>query len=145
MYVKNHRSGDSWLPGEIDKATGPVSYTVRMAGGDTIRCHQDHIRSRIAKEPQSGTLPIEDIDDIASQTSEDPSQLGFDVSPAVTCESVAETTEHERAQESLLPSTMNEIPVGTAPNATEPQEKQDTRSTRVYPRRYRHPPQYYGT
>ena len=95
VYVKNHRSGDSWLPGEIDKATGPVSYMVRMAGGNTIRCHQDHIQSRIAEEPQSSTLPSEDIDDIASQISEDPSPLGFNVSPAVTCESVAETTEPE--------------------------------------------------
>ena len=71
VYLKNHRSGDSWLPGEICKATGPVSYTVKMSDGSIVRCHQDHIRSRIAEDPQPQTQQSEDTDDLASQCSED--------------------------------------------------------------------------
>ncbi len=47
VFVKNHRpSGEKLLSGEIVKSTGPVSFTVRMSDGTTIRSHQDHLRKR---------------------------------------------------------------------------------------------------
>ncbi len=47
VFVKNHRpTGEKWLSGEIVKSTGPVSFTVRMSDGTTIRSHQDHLRKR---------------------------------------------------------------------------------------------------
>ena len=50
VYVKNFGSGQSWLPAEVVKITGPVSFHVRLADGRTRRCHQDHVRAREGDE-----------------------------------------------------------------------------------------------
>ena len=42
--MKNFGSGQSWLPAEVVKITGPVSFHVRLADGRTRR-HQDHLRA----------------------------------------------------------------------------------------------------
>ena len=46
MFVKNHRQGDSWLPGEISEKLGPLSFKILMSDGRFMRCHQDHLRKR---------------------------------------------------------------------------------------------------
>ena len=73
VYVKNHRAGDPWLPGEIIEATGPVSYTVRRADGNVVRSHQDHLRSRFTEVQSSHNQPSEDVEDVESQIAEEPS------------------------------------------------------------------------
>ena len=48
-YVRNFQQpGQSWIPGIISKATGPVSYQVELEDGQIIRRHQDHVRKRMA-------------------------------------------------------------------------------------------------
>ena len=45
VYVRNfQQSGQSWIPGVISKATGPVSYQVELDNGQIIRRHQDHVQ-----------------------------------------------------------------------------------------------------
>ncbi|XP_069103153.1 uncharacterized protein [Argopecten irradians] len=46
VYVKNFAKGPKWLPGKIEAKTGPVSYTVTINEGHTIRRHIDHVRKR---------------------------------------------------------------------------------------------------
>ncbi len=50
--------GDRWLPGVIQRKTGPVSYRVKLADGSERHYHQDQVRTRtVAVE-----LPIVDTD-----------------------------------------------------------------------------------
>ena len=49
VYVKNFGRGDKWLPGNIVKSTGPVSYKVETDSGLLIRRHADHIRVTCAE------------------------------------------------------------------------------------------------
>ena len=46
MFVKNYHHGDKWLPGMIQKKTGPVSFVVKLTDGRVRRCHQDQLRRR---------------------------------------------------------------------------------------------------
>ena len=46
MFVKNYHHGDKWLPGVIQKKTGPVSFVVKLTDGRVRRCHQDQLRRR---------------------------------------------------------------------------------------------------
>ena len=62
VYVRNFSQGERWLQGEIEAATGPVSYRVRMVEGDTRRCHQDQLRHRFGSDlPQMSDNQEEDI------------------------------------------------------------------------------------
>lgn len=45
VLVRNHSSGDKWLPGTITKQTGPVSYQVEVEG-TVRRCHVDQLKRR---------------------------------------------------------------------------------------------------
>ena len=46
VFVKNYHHGDKWLPGVIQKNTGPVSesFVVKLTDGRLHRCHQDQLR-----------------------------------------------------------------------------------------------------
>ena len=46
VFVKNYHHGDKWLPGVIQKKTGPVSFVVKLTDGRVRRCHQDQLRRR---------------------------------------------------------------------------------------------------
>ena len=52
VFVRNFGQGERWLHGEVVEVTGPVSYRIRMAGGNQRRCHQDQLRSRFNVSPQ---------------------------------------------------------------------------------------------
>ena len=58
VYVRNFGQGQLWLPGVIEKPTGPVSYLVHMGGGEFRRCHQDQLRPRFTET----TEQLEDED-----------------------------------------------------------------------------------
>ena len=63
VLVRNHNKGDRWLPGQITRRTGPVSFEVELDDGRSFRCHQDHLRnsdlSRGCSEP-SFTATLDD-------------------------------------------------------------------------------------
>ena len=44
VMVRNLRPGDKWIPGTIIERTGPLSYLVQVAGGQTWKRHIDHLR-----------------------------------------------------------------------------------------------------
>ena len=46
VFVRNYHNGERWLPGVVEKKTGPVSYHVKLTDGRHRRCHQDQIRFR---------------------------------------------------------------------------------------------------
>ena len=160
VYVKNHRGGVPWLPGVIVQVTGPVSYRVEMADGNTIRSHQDHIRRRFTEAEQ----PSEDEDDLLSQISEDPSLADADVSPHDPERHDSDTTDltpavgpqpSPGADPNLLtspppPTTSPDPTSRMAPPTATPQPRSHLRKrqvlpTKVYPCRDRRAPDYFGT
>ena len=46
VYVRNFRSGTTWIPGTIESAIGNVSYEVMLEDSRMVRRHVDHIRQR---------------------------------------------------------------------------------------------------
>ena len=46
VYVRNFRSGTTWIPGTIQSAIGNVSYEVMLEDSRMVRRHVDHIRQR---------------------------------------------------------------------------------------------------
>ena len=69
--MKNYHHGDKWLPGVIQKKTGPVSFVVTLTDGRLRRC-QDQLRRRsvevhmdsfveseVSVSPTEVSLPLE--------------------------------------------------------------------------------------
>ena len=80
VYARNFRSGQAWLPGSILKASGPVSFVVRLSDGREWTRHQDHIRKRLDTSTETECVPegssllqgLFTEDDIAMQAESDP-------------------------------------------------------------------------
>ena len=51
VYLLNRRPGPKWLTGILLKATGPVSYVIRLCSGRVVHCHQDQLRGRSSNSP----------------------------------------------------------------------------------------------
>ena len=43
ISVRNYAMGPSWIPAEVSRQTGPVSYECKLPDGQTRRRHQDQI------------------------------------------------------------------------------------------------------
>ena len=80
VYAHNFRSGQAWLPGSILKASGPVSFVVRLSDGREWTWHQDHIHKRLDTSTETECVPegssllqgLFTEDDIAMQAESDP-------------------------------------------------------------------------
>ena len=47
VYVQDFTaSKQKWIPGTIQRATGPVSYIVMLSDGSTVKRHVDNIKTR---------------------------------------------------------------------------------------------------
>ena len=61
VYVRNFGRGEKWIPGEIVKSTGPVSYKVKTNDGLLVSRHADQIKVTCAdQEFESITPPSSD-------------------------------------------------------------------------------------
>ena len=65
MYKIFTASKQKWISGNVQKATGPVSYLVMLSDGSTVRRHIDNIKARCANN-----ISEEDNSDTTSNTSE---------------------------------------------------------------------------
>ena len=50
--ARNYAKGDKWLPGKVERKTGPVSFRVRLEDGNLIKRHQDQLHMRQSSLPQ---------------------------------------------------------------------------------------------
>ena len=57
VIVRNYSHGPKWVPGFIEKVTGPVSYTVMLGDGRVVRRHVDQICSR-QEAPDKCVAPV---------------------------------------------------------------------------------------
>uniref|UniRef100_A0A8C5QT05 Gypsy retrotransposon integrase-like protein 1 n=2 Tax=Leptobrachium leishanense TaxID=445787 RepID=A0A8C5QT05_9ANUR len=52
VYTRNFGVGPSWIPGTVQKQTGPVSCTVALGNGQIVRRHIDQVRNRHVAYPE---------------------------------------------------------------------------------------------
>ena len=53
VYFHNYSRGPRWLPGVVEKCSGPVSLIIKSADGQSIRRHIDQIRKRHSEVKES--------------------------------------------------------------------------------------------
>ena len=73
MYVKDFPNGKDWLPGEVVKIQGPLSYHVQLTDGRTVRRHDDVIRKCILNANRTGS--DQEIPSSNSDTEQDAENL----------------------------------------------------------------------
>ena len=52
ILVLNFGRGPKWLPGKVSSIRGPISVTVKLADGRSVRRHYDHIRASSLSEAE---------------------------------------------------------------------------------------------
>ena len=52
VMARNYARGDKWLPGKVERKTGPVSFRVRLVVGNLIKRHQYQLHMRQSSLPQ---------------------------------------------------------------------------------------------
>ena len=51
VYARDFTSAtEKWIPGIVEKVTGPLSYVIKLIDESTIRRHVDHIKAKEARE-----------------------------------------------------------------------------------------------
>ncbi|KAL7837373.1 hypothetical protein SRHO_G00270840 [Serrasalmus rhombeus] len=60
VYTQNFAPGPTWIPGTVEKRTGPVSYSITLGSGNTVRRHIDQVRCR-HPTVLSSTLDVVDV------------------------------------------------------------------------------------
>ena len=55
VFVKDYRvSGPKWIPAQVLSPTGPLSYSISLSDGRTLRRHVDDIRHRYSTDDNQG-------------------------------------------------------------------------------------------
>ena len=117
-------SNEKWIPGVIQKVTGPLSYHIQLSDGRVIRRHVDSVRSRSSQSDQNR----EEIS---------PTLSDFDVE--------SERTESERNETKLIePETDSGTATEPSASTSTPVVLTPTTPTVRKSVRMRHPPEYYG-
>ena len=64
VMVRNERPGMLWIPGEVQKQLGPVTYQVRTDSGQVWKRHIDHLRGlRNGSHSSQGHSELEDVEE----------------------------------------------------------------------------------
>ena len=75
VYVFNNQGTPKWLPGTIEKISGPVSVVVKLSDGRTLRKHIDDLRPRTSQVCDDSDTEREDIIPVLSDSPAPPIQL----------------------------------------------------------------------
>ena len=143
VFVKNYRSGDTWLPGKVVKILGSTMYAVLLNDGSCVRKHTDQMRARV--ETSGGTTEMncdqEPLEMRIPQTNEEDGHCDPDTSET---ESDAGRSPSTPDTDRLAASSGAAGPVQNDRNGVEQSHDlsalpQSRRSSRV-----RNPPVYYG-
>ncbi|XP_020898619.1 uncharacterized protein K02A2.6, partial [Exaiptasia diaphana] len=94
VSVKNFANGAKWLPGTIDRVTGPVSYEISLIDGRIVRRHVDHIITRQLPSIPSAMFPHNSTPSVAAPTEpqilQEQTPVSTPLQPATLQESVTE-------------------------------------------------------
>ncbi len=87
VYTKNFSSGPTWIPGKVQKRTGPLSYTIKIGNGQVVRRHIDQVRTKHVVAPAGTAMELEtSLQDVEELPLTEP------VSPAPSEDSVVQQT-----------------------------------------------------
>ena len=64
VFMKNPGQGPHWLPGMVERQTGPVSFKVHLHNGTVARRHIDQLRKHFTKDSCHGEPHDESEDDL---------------------------------------------------------------------------------
>ena len=109
VIIRNYAKGPKWLPAEVARQTGPVSYECALDSGNIVRRHQDQIHLREG----TTTTQVED------HSHEQPGNGDYSISDEITETPTAELTD-----------TLGDVEV-PAPNTSPVEPPVLRRSTRV--------------
>ena len=70
MYARNYSQGPLWLPGVVLNLEGSVMYQIRLNDNRVIRRHIDQMRPRVSGSQTTVPDTDDNVEDIASQTSD---------------------------------------------------------------------------
>jgi len=133
VFVRNYHHGDKWLPGVLQKKTGPVSFHVLLTDGRERRCHQDQIRLRTVDVPvPEKPLDLEDIA-IPMPTPDVATPTTVIATPTSSTSVESNTTTTTPTEAESVPSATDSKVTGSAPES----------SRKTYPRRTRVPLDWY--
>ncbi len=59
VYTKNFSSGPTWIPGKVQKRTGPLSYIIELGNGQVVRRHIDQVRTKHVVAPAGTAMELE--------------------------------------------------------------------------------------
>ena len=132
VMAKNLRPGPKWVPGVIVQSLGPLSFLIKMRDGQTWRRHVDHLK-------KLHTNPETENGDENSNSDTDSWEL-----PSSAPSNNPENTESGgAASDGVEPDPADELP-NTSENEADEAEVSSGTSTRRYPSRAHHPPDYYS-
>ena len=63
LFVRNFIGSQKWIPVEVIKVNGPLSYVLKTNSGVRIRCHVDHLRFRYCDNFDNNMPEQDDTDD----------------------------------------------------------------------------------
>lgn len=87
VYTKNFSSGPTWIPGKVQKRTGPLSYTIALGNGQVVRWHIDQVRTKYVVAPAGTDVELEtSLQDVEELPLTEP------VSPAPSEDNVVQQT-----------------------------------------------------
>ena len=102
MYKIFTASKQKWISGNVQKATGPVSYLVMLSDGSTVRRHIDNIKAQCA-----------------NNISEEDNSTDFSAFQAISSDTTSNTSEPETVTPTV-PSTASEIKIPELVISTRP-------------------------
>ena len=93
VYLKNHSSGQAWIPGTVVEKTGTLSYKSITPEGKSIRCHIDQMRTRVpfSSSPTPTTIDVSSsphLEEVRSSPSK-PEEIAIS-SPIPTADGIPE-------------------------------------------------------
>ena len=68
VFIQNYSRGDKWLPGVIQKKTGPLLFLVKLLDGRVRHCHQDQICKHSVEVPNDSYFEPEISDSLTVPT-----------------------------------------------------------------------------
>lgn len=109
IFAKNFH-GDQWLPAEVVKITGPLSYQVETEDSLVLRRHVDHIRRRYSNNIEQESNVDEEIggDGLTLPTSST-----LPTSPSTTITDYANDPEEPSGEVNMPPITREETSQAT--------------------------------
>lgn len=70
VYIRNCSYGPKWIPAVFQDASGPLSYTLVIGSGQTMKRHMDQVRGRLSdtvlsQEPETEVELLADTNEDA--------------------------------------------------------------------------------